>query len=101
MVTTTRYSVIFQKFPSRVRVAQKNPSSVQVPGTRWGLAVTAVNLTKVYNALCTVHIAKCTVQYVIQSAAEDFTAVQLTRAYNAQCNILHICSAHSTQCTVV
>ena len=37
MVTTTRYSVIFQKFPSRVRVAQKIPSSIRVAGTRWGL----------------------------------------------------------------
>ena len=37
MVTTTRYSVIFQKFPSRVRVAQKILSSVRVAGTRWGL----------------------------------------------------------------
>ena len=38
MVTTTRYSVIFQKFPSRVRVAQKILSSIRVAGTRWGLA---------------------------------------------------------------
>ena len=37
MVTTTRYSVIFQKFPSRVRVAQNIPSSIRVAGTRWGL----------------------------------------------------------------
>ena len=37
MITTIRYSVIFQKFPSRVRVAQKNPSSIRVAGTRWGL----------------------------------------------------------------
>ena len=37
MVTTTRYSVIYQKFPSRVRVAQKIPSSIRVAGTRWGL----------------------------------------------------------------
>ena len=37
MVTTTRYSVIFQKFPSRVRVAQKITSSIRVAGTRWGL----------------------------------------------------------------
>ena len=37
MVTTTRYSVIFQKIPSRVRVAQKIPSSIRVAGTRWGL----------------------------------------------------------------
>ena len=39
MVPTTRYSVIFQKFPSRVRVAQKVPSSIRVAGTRWGLVV--------------------------------------------------------------
>ena len=39
MVITTRYSVIFQKIPSRVRVAQKIPSSIRVAGTRWGLAV--------------------------------------------------------------
>ena len=37
MVTTTRYSVIFQKIPSRVRVVQKIPSSIRVAGTRWGL----------------------------------------------------------------
>ena len=37
MVNTTRYSVIFQKFPSRVRVAQKILSSIRVAGTRWGL----------------------------------------------------------------
>ena len=37
MVTTTRYSVIFQKFPSRVRVAQKILSSIRVAGTRKGL----------------------------------------------------------------
>ena len=36
-VHTTRYSVIFQKFPSRVRVGQKNPSSIRVQGTRWTL----------------------------------------------------------------
>ena len=39
MVTTTRYSVIFQKNPSRVRVAQNIPSSVRVASTRWGLVV--------------------------------------------------------------
>ena len=37
MVPTTRYSVIFQKFPSRVRVEQKITSSIRVAGTRWGL----------------------------------------------------------------
>ena len=37
MVIITRYAVIFQKFPSRVRVAQKIPSSIRVAGTRWGL----------------------------------------------------------------
>ena len=37
MVTTTRYSVIFQKKSSRVRVGQKIPSSIRVAGTRWGL----------------------------------------------------------------
>ena len=36
---TTRYSVIFQKFPSRVRVVQKNPSSIRVAGTRWTLDI--------------------------------------------------------------
>ena len=36
-IHTTRYSVIFQKFPSRVRVVQKNPSSIRVAGTRWTL----------------------------------------------------------------
>ena len=36
---TTRYSVIFQKFPSRVRVVQKNPSSIRVAGTRWTLII--------------------------------------------------------------
>ena len=39
-VHTTRYSVIFQKFPSRVRVVQKNPSSIRVAGTRWTLIIT-------------------------------------------------------------
>ena len=39
-VHTTRYSVIFQKFPSRVRVVQKNPSSIRVAGTRWTLLIT-------------------------------------------------------------
>ena len=33
------YSVIFQKNPSRVRVAQKIPSSIWVAGTRWGLVL--------------------------------------------------------------
>ena len=42
MVTTTRYSVIFQKIPSRVRVAQKIPSSFRVAGTCWGLAEAAM-----------------------------------------------------------
>ena len=37
IVHTTRYSVIFQNFPSRVRVGQKNPSSIRVQGTRWTL----------------------------------------------------------------
>ena len=37
ILTTTRYSVIFQKKSSRVRVAPKIPSSVRVAGTRWGL----------------------------------------------------------------
>ena len=32
-IHTTRYSVIFQKFPSRVRVVPKNPSSIRVAGT--------------------------------------------------------------------
>ena len=40
MVPTTRYSVIFQKITSRVRVAQEIPSSIRVAGTRWGLLVT-------------------------------------------------------------
>ena len=39
-ITTTRYSVNFQKFPSRVRVVQKNPSSIRVAGTRWTLVMT-------------------------------------------------------------
>ena len=39
MVITTRYSVIFQKILSRVRVAQKIPSSLRVAGTRWGLNI--------------------------------------------------------------
>ena len=38
-VHTTRYSVIFQNFPSRVRVVQKNPSSIRVAGTRWTLVL--------------------------------------------------------------
>ena len=37
MITSTRYSVIFQKNLSRFRVAQKIPSSIRVAGTRWGL----------------------------------------------------------------
>ena len=36
-VHTTRYSVIFQKISSRVRVVQKNSSSIRVAGTRWAL----------------------------------------------------------------
>ena len=39
-VHTTRYSVIFQKFLSRVRVVQKNPSLIQVTCTRWTLLMT-------------------------------------------------------------
>ena len=39
MVSTTRYSDIFQKIPRRVRVAQKIPSSFRVAGTRWGLMI--------------------------------------------------------------
>ena len=39
-VHTTRYSVIFQKFPSRVRVVQKILSSIRVAGTRWTLLTT-------------------------------------------------------------
>ena len=38
-VKSTHYSLLghFQKFPSRVRVGQKIPSSIRVAGTRWGL----------------------------------------------------------------
>ena len=36
-VHTTRYSVIFQKIPSRVWVVQNNPSSIRVVGSRWTL----------------------------------------------------------------
>ena len=31
--------VIFQKFPSRARVAQKVLSSIRVAGTRWSLGI--------------------------------------------------------------
>ena len=42
MAATTRYSVIFQKKTSRVRVGQKIPSSIRVAGTRWGLVMITI-----------------------------------------------------------
>ena len=44
----TYYSLLghFQKFPSRVRVVQKNPSSIRVAGTRWSLCMNGVSEKK-------------------------------------------------------
>ena len=49
---TTRYSVIFQKFPSRVRVVQKNPSSIRVAGTRWTLFIGTLRYFQVRWSAC-------------------------------------------------
>ena len=56
MVTTTRYSVIFQKLPSRVRVAQKIPSSIRVAGTRWGLLNSREICLQGYLVMCCFHL---------------------------------------------
>ena len=56
MVPTTRYSVIFQKFPSRVRVAQKIPSSIRVAGTRWGLLNSREICLQGYLVMCCFHL---------------------------------------------
>ena len=83
-IHTTRYSVIFQKFPSRVRVVQKNPSSIRVAGTRWALLVSLTDVRgEVTNGVKAADSRSLTMQRVINWLWCSFdTSYTLSEIFN-------------------